>query len=272
MVLNLFFVIVVGMDVDGVALATVLSNAFSAVLLFRNLRKDTGDTHVEYSKLKIHRDILITILKIGIPSGMQGIVFSLSNLVVQSAINSLGADIVAASAASVYIEIFVFFLMNSFGQACVTFIGQCYGAGNTKRCDRVIVTAAILNTIVTMSICVLLIIWGHEVLSIFNGDPVVINYGYTRLMKFLPFEWINCIMEVVSGTMRGLGRSAIPAMVTFFGVCGTRIIWVFTVFAANRTLETLMTVYPISWAISTVVLVILLRDVRKKAYEKYTTI
>ena len=203
----------------------------------------------------MNRCLLQRILRIGIPSGIQGMVFSISNLVVQSAINSLGSDVVAGSAAAFNLEIIGYYILNSFGQAAVTFIGQNYGAGNLKRCRSVTKQVMLLDEIFTVVVAALLIIFGHQLLAIFNTDPQVIRYGYIRMYTLLSAEVINVVIEVLSGTMRGYGTSMIPAAVTFVGICGTRILWVYTVFRAVPSWNCLMAVYPISWLVTMIVMI-----------------
>lgn len=254
-VLNLVFVLGLHMDVDGVATATVVANMVSSLLLLFLLTRQKGAIRIRRSEFRMNRCLLQRILRIGIPSGIQGMVFSISNLVVQSAINSLGSDVVAGSAAAFNLEIIGYYILNSFGQAAVTFIGQNYGAGNLKRCRSVTKQVMLLDEIFTVVVAALLIIFGHQLLAIFNTDPQVIRYGYIRMYTLLSAEVINVVIEVLSGTMRGYGTSMIPAAVTFVGICGTRILWVYTVFRAVPSWNCLMAVYPISWLVTMIVMI-----------------
>ncbi|MBR0373289.1 MAG: MATE family efflux transporter [Mogibacterium sp.] len=267
--LNVFFVVACGMDVDGVALATVLSNLLSSALLFRFLLRTDKPVRITVKDLRIDGEILKMILRIGIPSGLHGIAFSVSNLAVQSAVNSLGADVIAASSASFNIEIFCFFILNSFGQALVTFIGQNHGAGNRERCDRIVRQTAVLNIITTMTAALLILVFARHLLGLFNKDPSVIEYGYTRLAMMMPFEFGNATMETFSGALKGYGRAIVPALATFGGVCTTRIIWVYTVFAQKPSLRRLMAVYPVSWAIACVVLLVAYLVIRKRVWAEH---
>ncbi|MCR5452015.1 MAG: MATE family efflux transporter [Lachnospiraceae bacterium] len=255
--LNLFFVNVVHMSAGGVALATILSNLFSAILLFVLLTKQEGSpVRLYISKLGIEKRLLVKMLKIGVPAGIQGAVFSLSNVVIQSAVNSLGGDIMAASAAAFNIEIFAFYLINSFGQAATTFVGQNYGAHNMKRCRRISRITLLWDLGITISLSAIIYLLGAPLLSIFNNDPVIIEYGLIRLKYILLFEGINVFIEILSGSLRGYGHSAEPAAITFIGVCGVRILWVFTVFSANPSFGLLMAVYPVSWLVTAFVMII----------------
>lgn len=267
--LNLFFVIVVGMDVDGVATATVISNVVSSSLLFVLLSRSKEAIRLERGHFRINRVILSNIVRIGLPSGLQGMVFSLSNLVIQSAINSLGADVVSGSAAAFNIEIFGYYILNSFGQAAVTFIGQNFGAGDLKRCRNVTKQVLILDEIATVIVAVVLILSAHQLLAIFNSDPAVIHYGYIRVFTLLSTEVLNVVIEVLSGSMRGYGFSMVPAMVALFGICGTRIVWVYTIFRQIHTFDNLMAVYPVSWALTMTVMIFAYFHVRKKVQEMH---
>ena len=246
--LNVFFVVVVGMTVNGVALATVISNLISSSLLFYFLCRTDSAVHVDFRELKIHTDVLGHMLQIGVPAGLQSMVFSLANICVQSAINSLGADVVAGSSAAFNIEIFSYFLLNSFGQACTTFVGQNYGAGKPERCRRTLRLCLIQDLAVVAAAAALILTFGTQILGIFNTDPAVAEFGMIRMRYILIAHLFSVIVEVVSGAMRGYGFSAWPALMSLFGICGIRITWVYTVFRATPTFATLMLVYPVSIA------------------------
>lgn len=263
-ILNLVFVIGLRIDVAGVALATVIANIVSSSLLFLLLCRSKGAIRIQKQNLRINRAILENILRIGLPSGLQGAVFSISNLIIQSAINSLGADVVAGSAAAFNLEIIGYYILNSFGQAAVTFVGQNYGAGQLRRCREITKQVLLLDELFTVVVAVLLILFGRQLLMIFNEDPVVIHYGYIRVYTLLSAEVINVVIEVLSGAMRGYGSSMVPAMVTFIGICGVRIIWVYSVFNYSHTWNTLMAVYPASWLVTMLVMIFAYyREVRK---------
>lgn len=254
--LNLFFVLVMGMDVDGVALATVIANVLSSTMMFVFLTKEKSAIRVSRSNLHMNPVILGNILRIGLPSGFQGMVFSISNLVIQSAINSLGADVVAASSAAFNIEIFAYYIINSFGQAAVTFVGQNYGAGNLKRCRQITRQVLLLDEIFTIAVAVIIVAFGRPLLMIFNSDPTVLELGYIRIVVIVSTEVLNVVIEVLSGSMRGYGSSLIPAIVAFVGICGVRIVWVYTVFAHSHTWMTLMLAYPVSWGVTMLIMIL----------------
>lgn len=257
--LNLFFVLKLEMGVDGVAWATVIANAVSAVILFYYLRKAEGLIHLELSELKIEKSCLKETVRIGLPAGIQGMVFSLSNLLIQTAINALGPDAMAASAAAFTIEINVFCLTSGFGQAATTFVSQNYGAGNLPRCKEVTKVAMYINILLMLILSAAILYFAEPLVRFFNDDPEVIRLGVIRLWYIIAPEIISVVMEIISGSLRGYGISLAPAMITLVFVCGIRITWVFTVFAKNPTYAALMAVYGISWFFTMIFLIVAYR-------------
>ena len=254
-ILNLIFVLQFDFGVAGVAAATVIANFVSAIILFRELLKADGIIKLNLNALIIDKGELFEIVRIGLPAGIQGMVFSLSNLLIQAAINSLGADAMAASAASFAIEINVFCVVNSFGQAATTFVGQNYGAGNLPRCKRATWVSMGLSAIFMQTLCFAILFFAEDVLSFFNEDPEVIRLGVIRLYWIVIPELINVLMEGLSGALRGYGISLTPAVITLVCVCGIRVVWVLVVFEKFSTYSMLMAVYPLSWFITTIFLV-----------------
>lgn len=253
--LNLFFICVLDLGVVGVGYGTIIANTVSSGLLFYFLYKTPTEIRVRFREFRIDKRILLPMLRIGLPAGMQGMVFSLSNICIQSAINGLGADVMAASTAAFNLEIFTFFILNAFGQVCTTFTSQNYGARNYERCKRVLKVCMLQDIIITSVCCAFLVIFGTTLLQIFNTDSTVISLGYIRLKYVAGLEVINTVIEVLSGAMRGYGISMIPAVITLVGICGTRIGWVYTYFDAYPTFENLMIVFPISWTVTTILLI-----------------
>ena len=253
---NLFFVLVLGMDVDGVAIATVLANVISSMLLLHFLRKEQGVIHVDIQGIRINKDDMSAMLKIGLPAGLQSSVFSIANICVQSAINSLGADYMAASSAAFNIEIFAFFVVNSFTQTLVTFVGQNYGAGKKERCREVIRKTLIVSWVMVTALSIVILIFARPLLGLFTNEPQVIEAGLLRVKAILYFETLNVLMDNLSGAMRGLGKSLVPALTTLICVCGVRIIWVFTGFQIYHSWLSIMIVFPVSWAFNATFIVI----------------
>jgi len=253
--LNLLFVLQFNWGIAGVAAATTIANFVSAIILFRALIKAEGVIQLHLNALIIDKEELFEIVRIGLPAGIQGMVFSLSNLLIQAAINSLGADAMAASAAAFTIEINVFCVVNGFGQAATTFVGQNYGAGNLQRCKRATWVSMGLSAIFMQTLCCFILFFAEEVLALFNGDPEVIRLGVIRLWYIVLPELVNVLMEGLSGALRGYGISLTPAVITLICVCGTRVVWIFTLFRNIPTYATLMSVYPVSWFITTIFLI-----------------
>ncbi len=266
--LNLFFVLVLGMTVNGVATATALSNLISSSILFYQLLKGKLPIEIHRNQFRIDGEIFLKMIQIGLPAGIQGMVFSISNLIIQSAVNSLGTDVVAGSSAAFNIEILGFFVVNSFSQACTTFIGQNYGAGKLDRCQKTLRYALLESVLIGGSISALLILFGRPLLHFFNSDPNVIEYGYTRVFWILAFEVVNGAIDIFSGAMRGYGESMIPAIISLVCICGVRIAWVYTYFQAHRTFQALIYAYPISWCVTFTVMVIVYFIMRSKGMGK----
>lgn len=255
-ILNLFFVRGMGMDVDGVATATVISNLVSSVILFVALVKTELAIQISFRKLRIYGDVLGQLLSIGIPAGVQGMIFSFANIIIQSAVNSLGTTVMAASSAAFNLEVFSYYIMNSFGQACTTFVGQNYGAGKGKRCRRVLKFSLLQSLVSTAVVSGLILLFSRPLLSIFNTDPDVIATGQIRL-EYIFFAYLfSFAQEGLSGYLRGFGISFIPAACAVIGICGVRLIWIFTVFRQTPSFATIMQVYPISLGITAVVILL----------------
>lgn len=245
-ILNLFFVAVLGMTVNGVAIATVISNALSSLILFIRLMRSDKYIRLSPRELRIDGQSLKLILRIGLPAGIQSAVFSFSNIVIQSAINSLGKVVMAASSAALNIELLAYYVLNSFSQACTTFVGQNYGARQIDRCRKTLLLSIIEDFIASAAAIGIVLLTGRFLLSIFNSDPEVIEIGYTRLIILFSAYVFSMLYEVLSGYMRGFGISLVPAILTTIGVCGIRIFWINFVFPQSPTFTTIMTVYPIS--------------------------
>ena len=256
--LNLFFVIVLKMSVNGVATATVLANVVSAGILYIKLVKSDKYIKVEFKKLRIDGKVFAKIMQIGLPAGIQSAVFAVANIVIQGAINSLGTTIIAASSAAFNIEIIAYNVMNSFSQACTTFVGQNFGANKIDRCKKTLFLCLIEDAIASGTAILIVLITGKFLLSIFNNDPEVIEIGYTRLVIIFIAYIFSMLYEVMSGYLRGFGFSLVPAILTTVGVCVLRIVWINTVFPANRTFVTIMTAYPVSLATTAVLIFIAL--------------
>lgn len=256
--LNLFFVIVLKMSVNGVATATVIANVVSAGILYVKLVKSDKYIKVEFKKLRIDGKTFKKIMQIGLPAGIQSAVFAVANIVIQGAINSLGTVVIAASSAAFNIEIIAYNVMNSFSQACTTFVGQNFGANKLDRCKKTLFLCLIEDAIASGTAILIVLITGKFLLSIFNNDPEVIEIGYTRLVIIFIAYIFSMLYEVMSGYLRGFGFSLVPAILTTIGVCVVRIVWINTVFPAKRTFAAIMTAYPVSLSTTAVLIFIAL--------------
>lgn len=249
-VLNLFFVIVCGMDVDGVALATVISQVVSAGLILLCLMRMEGPCHLDLHKLHIYKDKMWQVVRVGLPAGLQGCIFSISNVLIQSSVNSFGSVAMAGNTAAGNIEGFVYTGMNAIYQTALSFTSQNYGARQYHRISRVMRLCLALVTAVGLGLGLTAVLFHNQLLGIYSSDPQVIAYGTMR-MRFVATLYFLCgIMDVMAGVMRGMGYSILPMIVSLTGACGLRILWIFTLFAANRTLSMLYVSYPVSWFIT----------------------
>lgn len=251
-ILNLFFVIVLKMTVNGVAIATVISNLISAIILLNKLIKTDQYIHVNLKDLRIYKVSLVRILKIGMPAGIQSAVFALANIIIQAAINSLGTVVIAASSAAFNVEIFAYDILNSFGQACTTFVGQNYGAGKIDRCKKTLYLCLIEDLIASAIAIGIIIVSGKFLLSLFNNNPQVIKIGYIRLIMVFTAYIFSMLYEVMSGYLRGFGISLVPAILTCICICGTRVLWVETVFKSYQSFTTIMCAYPLSLSLTAI--------------------
>lgn len=249
-VLNLFFVIQCSMGVAGVALATVISQCISAGLILLCLIRADAAYRVRPNRLRIVRNKLSGIVRIGLPAGFQGAIFSVSNVLIQSSINSFGSVAMAGSTASSNIEGFIYNAMNAVYQTALSFTSQNYGAKNYKRMTRVLLYCQGLVIIVGMVLDYVVLTMGTQLLHIYSSDPEVVRYGLIR-MKYFVTAYFTCgMMDVMVGALRGMGYSVLPMFVSLSGACAFRVIWIYTVFAANRTLPTLYFSYPVSWILT----------------------
>lgn len=253
-VLNLFFVIVLKLNVKGVAIATVISNAISSVFLFVKLLKTDKCIKLHLKKIRIYSDSFASIMKIGLPSGVQSAVFSIANIVIQSAINGLGAAVMAGSSAAFNIEIIAYYVFNSFSQACTTFVGQNAGAKQYDRCKKVFRICVVEDLIFTGVSIGIIMLFGKPLLSLFDSTPEVVAIGYVRLVYIFASYGFSMLYEVTAGYMRGYGISLVPAILTIIGICVTRILWINLVFPQYNTFKCIMTVYPISLGITAVLM------------------
>ena len=253
--LNLFFVIVCRLDVAGVAIATVVSQYVSVMLILVCLMRQTGPARLSLRQLRLHPSEALRMIQIGLPAGLQSVVFNISNVMVQSCVNSFGADVIAANTASANIAAFTYTAMNAVFHAAITFTSQNLGAGKIDRIKKVL--TACLTTVLMIGLPLNLIcyLFGPNLLSIYvsSADATyehVIHYGVIRLHRIGCIYFLCGIMEVMCGMVRGLGKSWLPMFVTGVGACLSRIIWIYTIFQVHHTPEVLYSSYPMSWILT----------------------
>ncbi len=251
--LNLLFVAVWHWDVTGVAVATIIANIISSAMIIWMLSHETDEFRLEFRKLRFHREHLIRIIKIGLPSGIQGMVFSLSNIFIQAAINSFGSEAIAGSSAALNFEYFCYFVLNAFVQTTMTFTGQNYGARDMERCRKIWRLGLIMGCTATLIFNMGFFAGKVVLIGLFTGVPAVAAWAYVRMQHVLIFQWIANSYEISGAAMRGMGHSVLPAAITVLGTCVLRIVWIFTIFKDSGSFEMLMNIYPITWAVTGVV-------------------
>lgn len=247
--LNMFFVIVCKMDVAGVAIATVISQAVSAFLILKTMTGMHDGCRFKLKNLRIHWSNLKEIMWIGIPAGFQGSCFSIANIMIQTSLNSFGSEVIAGNTVASQCETFLFIINASFGQAVISFVGQNFGGRQYKRIRRSIQYCALTSSFVTIFLVIMLFISGRQVLSFFNTDPEVIKWGLVRFSTVLPFLWVASFMEIFISSLRGLSYSIAPTLIMIMGVCVYRIIWNETIFRMYSSVRVLLASYPISWGL-----------------------
>lgn len=258
-VLNIVFVTQFGMDVDGVALATAISQGISAVLCVANLMRRKDACRLQWKKLRFYKPELLKTIRIGLPAGIQNAMFSISNVIIQSAINSFDTDFVNGNSAAANIEGFMWVFANAFQQACINFVGQNYGAGQRGRANKSYWVCLGSVIVVCASLGLLAFAFGRQLLSIYLTDsPQAITYGMIRTAWVYPVYFLFGMMECTTGVLRGRGSSFTPMLISIIGICGIRLGWVFTIFRipAYHTPESLYFSFPLSWAITFVGLIL----------------
>lgn len=248
--LNLIFVIIFDMGVAGVAIATVVSQVIAAVLVVRCLMKAEGPIRLDLRKLRINKSVLAKICAIGFPAGIQGVVFNISNVLIQSSVNSFGSVAMAGNTAGSNIEGFVYVAMNAMGQTAVSFVGQNAGARNFKRIKKIILECELFVAGVGIVLGNLAVLGGRPLLRLYTEDPQVIEYGMVRLTFICTLYCLCGMMDTFVGAIRGLGRSVVTTVISLIGACAIRIIYIFTYFRSHHELGVLYASYPITWFIT----------------------
>lgn len=255
-ILNLVLVIVFRMGVAGVALGTVAANIVSSVILAWILNRAEEPFRLNYLKVWATRSEVAKILQIGLPAGIQGVVFSISNVFIQSAINSFGSQAVAGSAAAINYEFYSYFIISAFVQAVVAFTGQNFGAGNYERCRRVFRVGMVYAVAMSLTLNAVVALNKGFFISIFTSAPEVVEYAATRITVVLIFQFVACSYEIAGASLRGIGYSMTPAVLTIFGTCVLRLLWVWA--SANHFADfgLLMIIYPVTWTVTGIAVLI----------------
>ncbi len=272
-ILNLILVIIFHLDVAGVAIATVIANAVSAVMIVSFLMTEERAVRLSFRKLSINRTYLIRMIKIGVPAGLQAMVFNFSNIVIQSAINSFGTSVMAGSAAALNYEFYSYFIVNAFNQASISFTSQNYGAGKFERCKKIFNICAALSVLLSMGMISFFIIFRKFCIGIYTTDPVAIEFGMRRILVCELFDCLVISYELAAATLRAMGHSLLPALQTIFGICVFRLFWIATVFRHYRPLispidsfSVLLAVYPASWLITGTIVLSTYFFIRRKDF------
>lgn len=270
-VLNLVFVINFKMDVAGVALATIISQAISVILILRCLLNQEGSLQLTMNKIKIHKAQALQIIRIGLPAGIQSSCFSLSNVVIQSSVNGFGSIVMAGNAASASLEGFMHAATTSVTQSAITFSGQNRGAKNYDRIRKNLICGSLLVFAVAMIFSRTFLLFDNQFIGLYTTDTAAIAIGIKRLSVCATFYFFFGLMDVTSGMLRGLGKSMGPMIISLMGICGFRMIWIFTVFAQSPTLDTLYLSYPISWISTWLVLLcyyfVTIKNINKNTFD-----
>ena len=269
-VFNLFFVIVLKWDVFGVGLATTISQVISAAFVLHCLMKENSGIRIDLRKIRIHKEKLIKILQLGLPAGLQSTLFSLSNVLIQSSVNGFGEVVVAGNAAASNIEGFVYVAMNAMYQANISFTSQNIGAGKTRRIHRILLTAQGCVIVIGLVLGIGSYLGGPVLLRFYTESSAVVEAGMVRL-SFVGLTYALCgIMDVMVGSLRGMGYAVFPMIVSLIGSCGLRILWLQTVFRIEEfhRIETVYVIYPITWVVTLLAHIITYLVVTRKFIKK----
>lgn len=262
--LNLLLVIVFHLSVAGVAIATVIADGVSAFLVVYFLSHSDDAIRLNIRELSLNKEIVVKVIKIGAPAGLQGVVFSLSNVFIQSAINGFGTHAMAGSSAGLNYEYFTYYMINAFNQTAVTFTSQNYGAKDLERCKRAFRISLVTGMALTLVMSFIFVGATDFFAGIYTNDPVAIKYAIIRMKHVTLLECLTGVYEISGGALRGMGHSLLPALLTVIGSCGFRVVWLYTVFKVVPTFTMLMNVYPVTWVITGTMVMISYLIIRKK--------
>lgn len=263
-ILNMILVIIFHLSVEGVAIATAVSNILASGIVLNTLMHREEVIRFDYHRLAIHNEELFKVLRIGVPAGLQAVVFSLSNVVIQSSINSFGSSVVAGSSAAANFEFISYCIVNGFSQTATTFIGQNYGAKEYGRCRKIWKIALACGIGATMVVDLTIVLFRYPLVHLFTQDTAVIPYAAQRVLQVMSLHWLLGTYEITGSTLRGYGNSMVPALLSVFGTCVVRLVWVYFTNMYYHTFTVLLLVYPISWTITGILVIGYYLMARKK--------
>ena len=270
--LNLLTVIVFHMGVAGVAVATAASQVVSAALVVIFLMKREDSCQLVLRHLRIYPDKLLAIVRVGLPAGLQGAVFSISNVLIQASINSFGSVAMEGNTAASNLEGFIYNAMNAFYHSALTFTGQNLGARKPERVTRILLTTIALSMTISLTLSGLMYVFREPLLALYRpGAPEVLAYGSLRMSIIVLTYFLCGVMDVFTGSLRGMGASVTPMLISLVGACGTRVVWIYTVFAATPTLQVLYLCYPVSWLLTICMQIVAFLVIRHNVQKRFST-
>lgn len=267
-VLDLVFVLVFKMGIAGVAVASILAQAISAVMVMLSLSSANRDYRFNVKQMRFEGDILSRTIRIGLPAGFQSIMYSLSNMLLQAAVNRFGTNTVASWVVLGKVDGITWMMLGALGVASMTFVGQNYGAGRVDRIRKSIKISLIMGLVITGGFGALLLLFGKPLFSLFTDDAAVLTLAIQLLYYFAPFYWLFAPIEIFSGALRGMGDTLLPTIITATGICVFRVVWVYTVVPMYNSMLTVSLSYPISWVFTSIAFIIYYIASRRKLMAK----
>ena len=263
-VLDLVFVLVFKMGIAGVAIASIMAQAISAVMVIMSLSSANSEFRFYFKQMRFEKDILSRTIKIGLPAGFQSIMYSLSNMLIQASINRFGTDTVASWVVLGKVDGVTWMILGALGVASMTFVGQNYGAGRLDRIRKSLKLSLLIGGCITGGIGAILLLFGRPLFKLFTTDAIVLDMAIKLLTYFAPFYWLFVPIEIFSGALRGMGDTLIPTIITATGICVFRVVWIYTVVPVYHSMLTVSLSYPISWVLTSAAFIVYYLAVRKK--------
>jgi len=268
-ILDLLFVAVLSMGIAGAAIATVIAQYVSAVFTLIALKTSDGALRLEWKRLKLYKDTFLQMVRVGVPIGMQGAVFNIANVIIQASVNTFGSDAMAGYTAADNIGGFIYIGLNCIGQTATTFAGQNFGAKAYGRVKKTVWWSFLFSIVVSLVLSAVAVIFGESLIRIYNpGNSVAVEYGMILMLYVNGLYVIYGLIEVFSGSVRGMGITFAPMLVSVLGICGVRVAWVYTVFQSVKSLESLVLAFPVSWAITALFFFLFYLYIKKKKLQE----